>query len=140
MKRFLFGILALIAAMLLLAAAVLFLPPAFQLGLRTANRFLPVTVEVAEYRHVPGRLSLSGVHVATPRGTLCEMAGLRIEYRPLALFLGRVEVSMLELENPRITIRVDTRPRLSVPPLSIDQLGTPRSTTALSDIGAIEAP
>jgi hypothetical protein len=43
-------------------------------------------------------------------------------------------------ENPRITVRVDTRPRLSVPPLSIDQLGTPRSTTALSDIGAIEAP
>ena len=33
------------------------------------------------------------------------MAGLRIEYRPLALFLGRVEVSTLELENPRITIQ-----------------------------------
>lgn len=105
MKRFLFSILAVIAAIVILAAVVLFLPPAFRLGLRAANRYLPVTVDITEYHHVPGRLSLSGVEVATPRGTFCEMAGLRVEYRPLALFLGRVEVSTLELENPRITIQ-----------------------------------
>ncbi len=105
MKRFLFSLLALITAMLLLAAAFLFLPPAFRLGLRAANRLLPVTVDIAEYHHVPGRLSLNGVNVATPRGTFCEMAGLRVEYRPLLLFLGRVEISALELENPRFTIQ-----------------------------------
>lgn len=43
-------------------------------------------------------------------------------------------------ENARITISVDTRPRLSVQPLLIDQVGTSRSSTGLSDIGAIETP
>jgi len=105
MKRLVFSIIAIIAAILLLAAAILFLPPLFQLGLGAANRFLPVTVGIAEYHHVPGKLDLSGVRVATSRGTFCEMAELRIEYRPLALLLGRVEVSTLELRNPRVTIQ-----------------------------------
>ncbi|MBS1200396.1 MAG: hypothetical protein H6R27_1074, partial [Proteobacteria bacterium] len=43
-------------------------------------------------------------------------------------------------ENPRITIRVDTRPQLSVTPLAIDQTGAARSAAGPSDIGAIEAP
>ena len=73
MKRFLFSVLALIAAMLVLAAAFLFLPPAFRLALRAANRYLPVSVQIAQYRHIPGSLRVAGVRLATPRGALCEM-------------------------------------------------------------------
>ncbi|MGW8320386.1 MAG: AsmA family protein [Thermodesulfobacteriota bacterium] len=114
MKRLMFSLLALITAMLLLAAAFLFLPPAFRLGLRAANRLLPVTVDITEYHHVPGRLSLSGVRVATPLGTFFEMAGLRVEYRPLPLFLGRVEISALELDGPSITIRRSANGQLNL--------------------------
>jgi hypothetical protein len=105
MKRFLLSTIVLMAAILILAAVILFVPPAFRLGLKTANRFLPVTLEIAEYHHAPGRLNIAGVGVATPRGTFFEMAGLRIEYRPLALVTGRFDVSTLELENPRVTIQ-----------------------------------
>jgi len=105
MKRLCFGLLGAIIAVMLLAAVVLFFPPAFKFGLRSANRFLPVAVEIETYRHVPGRLSLSGVRVATPLATLLETANLEIQYRPLALLLGKIEVSALELENPRITLQ-----------------------------------
>jgi len=114
MKRLMFGLLALITAMLLLAAAFLFLPPAFRLGLRAANRLLPVTVDIAAYHHVPGRLSLSGVRVATSLGTFCKMAALRVEYRPLSLFLGRVEISALELDSPSITIQRSANGQLNL--------------------------
>lgn len=105
MKRLCFGLLGVLIAAMLLAAVVLFFPPAFKFGLRTANRFLPVAVGIDNYRHIPGRLSLSGVRVVTPRATLLEIADLEIQYRPLALVFGRIEVSTLELENPRITLR-----------------------------------
>ncbi len=105
MKRLGFGLLGAIIAVMLLVAVVLFFPPAFKFGLRTANRFLPVAVEIETYRHVPGRLSLSGVRVATPLATLLETANLGIQYRPLALVFGKIEVSALELENPRITLQ-----------------------------------
>jgi autotransporter translocation and assembly factor TamB len=105
MKRFLFSVLALIAAMLVLAAAFLFLPPAFRLGLRAANRYLPVSVQIAQYHHTPGSLRVSGVRVTTPRGALCEMAALTVEYRPLAILFGRIEVATLELENPHVKLQ-----------------------------------
>ena len=105
MKRLCFGLLGTLIVLMLLAAVVLFFPPAFKFGLRTANRFLPVAVDVENYRHVPGSLSLSGVRVATPRATLLKMTGLEIQYRPLALVLGKIKVSSLELENPRITLQ-----------------------------------
>ena len=63
MKRLCFGLLGALIAVMLLAAVVLFFPPAFRFGLRTANRFLPVAVEIEAHRHVPGRLDLSGVRV-----------------------------------------------------------------------------
>lgn len=44
------------------------------------------------------------------------------------------------IENPGITVTMSTRPRLSVSPLGVDQLGRPRPTASLADIGAIEAP
>ena len=114
MKRLCFGLLGALIAAMLLAAVVLFFPPAFEFGLRTANRLLPVAVEIEAYHHVPGRLSLSGVRVATPRATLLEMAGLEIQYRPLALVLGRIEVSALKLENPRITLQRSEDGRLNL--------------------------
>jgi autotransporter translocation and assembly factor TamB len=105
MKRVFFGLLGVLVAAILLAALVLFFPPAFQFSLRTANRLLPVAVDIEAYHHVPGRLSLTGVRVATPTGTRCELTGLMVEYRPIALVLGRIEISTLELEYPRITIQ-----------------------------------
>jgi autotransporter translocation and assembly factor TamB len=105
MKRLCFGLLGALIAVMFLAAAVLFFPPAFRFGLRTANRFLPVAVEIEAHHHVPGRLDLSGVRVETPRATLLEMANFEIHYRPLALLFGRIEVSTLELENPRVTLQ-----------------------------------
>ena len=41
-------------------------------------------------------------------------------------------------ENPGITITISTRPRLSVTPVTVDQLGNSRPATSLGDIGAIE--
>ena len=105
MKRLFFGILAVISAAVVLVAVVLFVPPAFRLALRTADRFLPVTVGITEYHHVPGKLSVSGVTLATPRGTPCEVDAITIQYRALALLLGRIDVSLLEIEKPRITIQ-----------------------------------
>ncbi len=105
MKRLLFGILAVTLTVVLLAAAVLFVPPAFRLALRTANRFLPVTVDITEYHHVPGRLSVSGVRLSSPGGTFCEVARITIAYRPLQVFLGRIDVPLLEIERPRVTLR-----------------------------------
>ncbi len=104
MKRLLFGLLGALIAAMLLAALVLFFPPAFKLGLRTANRFLPVTVDIEGYRHVPGRLDLSKVRVETSTGTLCELADLSIAYRPTLLALGRIDVSSLDVRDPRVTI------------------------------------
>jgi autotransporter translocation and assembly factor TamB len=105
MKRLFFGILAVISAAVVLVAVVLFVPPAFRLALRTADRFLPVTVGITEYHHVPGKLSVSGVTLATSRGTPCEVDAITIQYRALALLLGRIDVSLLEIEKPRITIQ-----------------------------------
>jgi hypothetical protein len=104
MKRLFFGLLGAFIALSLLVALVLFFPPAFKLGLRTANRFLPLTVELETYHHVPGRLSVSGLRVVTSPATRLEMTGLGVRYRPFALLLGRIELSALELENPRITL------------------------------------
>lgn len=114
MKRLLFLILALVAAALILAAVILFLPPAFQAALRSANRFLPVTVNVAEYRHTPGRLVLSGVRVEAPRGASCEISRLGIEYRPLRLVFGKIEISALEIESPRISVRRSAEGQLNL--------------------------
>jgi len=104
-KRFLLGFFGILFLAFVLSALALFLPSAFRAGLRIANRLLPVRVEVHEYRHVPGRLNLSGVRVATPTGARLELAGLTIEYRPTALLLGRIELPRLELKRPEITIR-----------------------------------
>jgi len=104
-KRLLLGIFGVLVLAFILITVALFLPTAFRAGLRTANRLLPVKVEVAEYRHVPGRLNLSGVRVATPTGARLELAGLTIEYRPTALLLGKIELRRLELKSPEITIR-----------------------------------
>lgn len=43
-------------------------------------------------------------------------------------------------ENPFVVIDVDTRPRLAVQRVSVDQLGVPRPASAPGDIGAIERP
>jgi hypothetical protein len=114
MKRLLFITCAVILLMILLAVSILFLPPVFRFGLRTANRFLPVTVHIAGYHHVPGRLCLTGIRVTTDRATLCEVSGLDMEYRPLGFVFGRIEVSTLEIENPRITLRRSEDGRLDL--------------------------
>ncbi len=105
MKRVLISLLAVSSILLILAALILFLPPAFRIGLRAANRFLPVTLSVSEYHHVPGELRISGIQVTTPRATLGEMTSLEIEYRPLTLFLGRLEIATLHLEAPEIVLQ-----------------------------------
>jgi autotransporter translocation and assembly factor TamB len=104
-KRLLLGICGILILAFVLTALALFLPSAFRAGLRLANHLLPVKVKVAEYRHVPGRLNLSGVRVATPTGARLELAGLTIEYRPMALLLGRIELPRLELTSPEIMIQ-----------------------------------
>lgn len=43
-------------------------------------------------------------------------------------------------ENPGISITISTRPRLSVTPPTVDQLGRARPAASLADIGAIEVP
>jgi hypothetical protein len=118
LKRILLGLTAVFLAMLILAAVVLFLPAAFRAGLRIANSHLPVKVEVEGYRHVPGRLGLSGVRIATPQGAFCELTGLEIEYRPFAFLLGRVELSALRLQGPRVTIERSADGRLNLPAAS----------------------
>ena len=85
-------------------ALLLFFPPAFKYGLKKAGRFLPVAVSIEDVRHVPGRLRLTGLRIATPMGTTCEIAALEIIYRPLSLALGRVEIASLEVRDPAITI------------------------------------
>ena len=126
MKRFSFGLLGVLVSVILLAAVVLFFPPAFKFGLRTANRFLPVAVEIEAYSHVPGELSISGLRVATSRATLLETATLQVRYRPVGFVLGKIEVSALELENPHVTLQrsEDGRVYLFEPSSDVEQQET----------------
>ena len=103
-KKSLFGLFGALLLASIVTVLLLFFPPAFKFGLKTAGRFLPVAVNIEDVRHVPGRLRLSGLRIATPMGTSCEMAALEITYRPLSLALGRIEISALEVRNPSITI------------------------------------
>lgn len=43
-------------------------------------------------------------------------------------------------ENPGINVTISTRPRLTVTPLRVDQLGRARPSNSPADIGAIEVP
>jgi hypothetical protein len=43
-------------------------------------------------------------------------------------------------ENPGINVTISTRPRLTVTPVRVDQLGRTRPSNSPADIGAIEAP
>lgn len=104
MTKLLFGGLWALLLVSIAAALLLFYPPAFKCGLEAACRLLPVAVDIENVRHVPGRLRLSGLRIATPMGSSCEIASLEIVYRPLSLALGRIEITSLQLQRPAVTI------------------------------------
>ena len=105
LKNMLILVLAGILLALALAALVLFVPPAFRLGLELAGSFLPFHVEMDSFRHVPGRLTMEGIRASTPSGSFCEIARLEASYRFLELFRGRVEFTWIDLVTPRLDIR-----------------------------------
>jgi len=104
-RRWPLWVAAVLVPALVLVTVVLFLPGFFRLGLRAANAFLPVRVEVGGYRHLPGDLTLGEVLVSSPRGPICSIRTLRAEYGFLRLFLGRIRVRALEVEGVRMRIQ-----------------------------------
>ena len=102
----------------LLLALFLFVPAFFQMGLKVMNLFLPVTLEVGAFHHVPGELTLGGIRVINETGPFCETGSLRVNYRPASLFAGRFEVTRLELGGVRLKMErfPDGRLNLSGPP------------------------
>ena len=105
LKNLLILVLAGILLALALAALVLFVPPAFRLGLELAGSFLPFHVEMDSFRHVPGNLTLEGVRVSTSSGSFCEIARLEASYSLRKLLAGKIEFTRIHLANPRLDAR-----------------------------------
>jgi len=121
----------LLAAILLALAGVaanlvLFVPWFFQRALGAANAVLPVRVEVASYRHVPGELRLGGVRVSNERGPVGSVRSLSLAYEILPLFLGRVRVRSLTADGVRMFLERTPDGRLNLAGLVPPETGEGR--------------
>ncbi len=105
MKRFILCSGTGLLVLTLLLVMTLFIPFFFRIGLNTANQFMPVTVQIQGFQHHPGSLRLTGIRILNAGAPICKASSLTLEYRPLALLFGRIEVTEITLAGTRLDLQ-----------------------------------